>query len=399
MDEINFFPDDLNVQNQKIILRLDFNVPIKDKIIVDDTRIILCLPFIKKLIEKKAKIIIVSHLGRPNGIRDPNLSLVPIYKYLKKKLQSNIYFYVGNFDEDVKDKFSLLKEGEIILVENIRYFKEETDDDEKFSKKLASLGDVYINDAFSCSHRKQSSIHKITKFINKSFAGPLLKKEIDAINLVVKNKKEPVTCIIGGSKISTKINVILSLIEKINNLVIVGAMANNFFVYKNLNVGKSLIEKNTSEIIKKIYEKANKFKCEIIIPEDCMVGTSFEGEGESRILGQIKENEIILDIGTITINKIKKIIDQSNTLLWNGPAGYFENKNFLNGTITIAETISQNTKEKNLVSILGGGDTLAAINTINKSKNKLSFSHLSTAGGAFLEYLEGKDLPGLSVLK
>ncbi len=396
MDEINFFPDDLNVQNQKIILRLDFNVPIKDKIIVDDTRIILCLPFIKKLIEKKAKIIIVSHLGRPNGIRDPNLSLVPIYKYLKKKLQTNIYFYVGNFDEDVKDKFSLLKEGEIILVENIRYFKEETDDDEKFSKKLASLGDVYINDAFSCSHRKQSSIHKITKFINKSFAGPLLKKEIDAINLVVKNKKEPVTCIIGGSKISTKINVILSLIEKINNLVIVGAMANNFFVYKNLNVGKSLIEKNTSEIIKKIYEKANKFKCEIIIPEDCMVGTSFEGEGESRILGQIKENEIILDIGTITINKIKKIIDQSNTLLWNGPAGYFENKNFLNGTITIAETISQNTKEKNLVSILGGGDTLAAI---NKSKNKLSFSHLSTAGGAFLEYLEGKDLPGLSVLK
>ncbi len=396
MDKINFFPDDLNVQNQKIILRLDFNVPIKDKIIVDDTRIILCLPFIKKLIEKKAKLIIVSHLGRPNGIRDPNLSLVPIYKYLKKKLQTNIYFYVGNFDEDVKDKFSLLKEGEIILVENIRYFKEETDDDEKFSKKLASLGDVYINDAFSCSHRKQSSIHKITKFINKSFAGPLLKKEIDAINLVVKNKKEPVTCIIGGSKISTKINVILSLIEKINNLVIVGAMANNFFVYKNLNVGKSLIEKNTSEIIKKIYEKANKFKCEIIIPEDCMVGTSFEGEGESRILGQIKENEIILDIGTITINKIKKIIDQSNTLLWNGPAGYFENKNFLNGTITIAETISQNTKEKNLVSILGGGDTLAAI---NKSKNKLSFSHLSTAGGAFLEYLEGKDLPGLSVLK
>ncbi len=223
-----------------------------------------------------------------------------------------------------------------------------------------------------------------------------MKKEIDAINLVVKNKKEPVTCIIGGSKISTKINVILSLIEKINNLVIVGAMANNFFVYKNLNVGKSLIEKNTSEIIKKIYEKATKFKCEIIIPEDCIVGTSFEGEGESRILGQIKENEIILDIGNITINKIKKIIDQSNTLLWNGPAGYFENKNFLNGTITIAEIISQNTKEKNLVSILGGGDTLAAI---KKSKNKLSFSHLSTAGGAFLEYLEGKDLPGLSVLK
>ncbi len=396
MDKINFFPDDLNVQNQKIILRLDLNIPIKDKIITDDTRIMLCLPFIEKLIEKKAKIIIISHLGRPKGTRDPNLSLTPIYKYLKKKLKTNIYFYMGNFDEDVKNKFSYLKEGEVILIENIRYFKEEIDNDEKFSKKLASLGDIYINDAFSCSHRKQSSIHKITRFINKSFAGPLLKKEIDAINLVVKNKKEPVTCIIGGSKISTKINVITNLIEKINNLVIVGAMANNFFIFKNFEVGKSLIENNTSEAIKEIYEKANKFKCEIIIPEDCVVGTSFEGKGVNRILGQIKEKEIILDIGSNTVKKIKKIINQSNTVLWNGPAGYFENKNFLNGTIAIAETISKKTKEKTLISVLGGGDTLAAI---NKSKNKLSFSYLSTAGGAFLEYLEGKDLPGLSVLK
>ena len=231
---------------------------LKDKIITDDTRIALCLPFIKKLIEKKAKIIIISHLGRPKGIRDPALSLMPIYKYLKKTLQTNVYFFMGNFDDEVKDKFSHLKEGEVILIENIRYFKEETDDDENFSKKLASLGDIYINDAFSCSHRKQSSIHKITKFIDKSFAGPLLKKEIDAINLVINNKKEPVTCIIGGSKISTKINVITSLIEKINNLVIVGAMANNFFIYKNFKVGKSLIENNTKEIIKKIYDKATK---------------------------------------------------------------------------------------------------------------------------------------------
>jgi len=396
MDKINFFPDNLDVQNKKIILRLDLNVPLKDKIIIDDTRIALCLPFIKQLIKKKAKIIIISHLGRPKGIKNPSLSLIPIYKYLKKALQTNIYFFMGDFDNEMKEKFSHLKEGEVILIENIRYFKEETDDDENFSRKLASLGDIYINDAFSCSHRKQASVHNITRYINKSYAGPLLKKEVDAINLIIKNKKEPVTCIIGGSKISTKINVISNLIGKINNLIIVGAMANNFFIYKNFKVGKSLIESNTKEIIKKIYDKALKNSCEIVIPEDCVVGTSFEGEGKGKNLEQIGENEIILDIGANTTKKIKQIIEQSNTVLWNGPAGYFENKNFLNGTMAIAEAISKNTQEKSLISVLGGGDTLAAI---NKSKNKLFFSHLSTAGGAFLEYLEGKDLPGLSVLK
>ena len=396
MDKINFFPKNFNVQNKNVILRLDLNVPIKDKTITDDTRIKLCLPFINNLIEKKAKIIIISHLGRPKGSRDPALSLVPIFKYLKKELKTNVYFFLGNFDGEVKDKFSHLKEGEVILIENIRYFSEETEDDENFSKVLASLGDIYINDAFSCSHRKQSSIHSITKFINKRFAGPLLKKEIDAIDQVINNKKEPVTCIIGGSKISTKINVILSLIEKVNNLVVVGAMANNFFVYKKFNVGKSLVEKNTNEIIKKIYNKAEKNNCEIIIPVDCTVGTSYDGKGVNKNIEQIAKNEIILDIGMNTIKKIEQIIDQSKTVLWNGPAGFFENENFSSGTTSIAEAISRNTKEKTLISVLGGGDTLAAI---NKSKNKLFFSHLSTAGGAFLEYLEGKDLPGLSVLK
>ena len=396
MDKINFFPENLDVQNQKVILRLDLNVPIKDKIIQDDTRITLCLPFIKKLIEKNAKVIIISHLGRPKGVKVPELSLIPIYKYLKKSLQTNVYFFMGNLDNEVQDKFSHLKQGEIILLENIRYFKEESNDEENFSKKLGSLGDIYINDAFSCSHRKQASIHNITKFVKHSYAGPLLKKEIEAINLVIQNKKEPVTCIIGGSKISTKINVISNLIEKVNNLIIVGAMANNFLIYKNLKVGKSLIEEDTKEVIKEIYEKAKKHKCEILIPEDCVVGTSFNGNGENKDLNSIKENEIILDIGLKTTENIKKKIDQSNTVLWNGPAGYFENENFINGTMSIANTISKNTMKKSLISILGGGDTLAAI---NKSKNKLSFTHLSTAGGAFLEYLEGKDLPGLSVLK
>jgi len=396
MGEINFFPDDLEIKDQKIILRLDLNVPIKDKVIKDNTRITLCLPFINRLIEKKAKIIIISHLGRPKGINVPNLSLIPIYKYLKDTLKTNVYFFRGTFDGETKEKFSHLKGGDVILIENIRFFKEETEDSQDFSKKLGELGDIYINDAFSCSHRKQASVHSITKFIKKSYAGPLLKKEITAINLVIKNKKEPVTCIIGGSKISTKINVITNLLKKVNNIVIVGAMANNFFVHKNLKVGKSLIEKNTKEIIANIYKKAEEHNCKILIPEDCMVGTDFEGTGKNKNLDEIQENEIILDIGFNTIKKIQKKINESNTVLWNGPAGYFENKNFLKGTLSIAENISKNTIEKSLISILGGGDTLAAI---NKSDDKLTFSHLSTAGGAFLEYLEGKDLPGISVLK
>ncbi len=396
MGEINFFPDDLEIKDQKIILRLDLNVPIEDKVIKDDTRITLCLPFINRLIEKKAKIIIISHLGRPKGVNVPDLSLIPIYKYLKDALKTNVYFFRGTFDSETKEKFSNLKGGEVVLIENIRFFKEETEDGQDFSKKLGELGDIYINDAFSCSHRKQASVHSITKFVKKSYAGPLLKKEITAINLIIKNKKKPVTCIIGGSKISTKINVITNLLKKVDNIVIVGAMANNFFVHKNFKVGKSLIEKNTREIIENIYKKVEEHNCKILIPEDCMVGTDFEGTGKNKNLDEIKENEIILDIGPNTIKKIQKKINESNTVLWNGPAGYFENKNFSTGTLSIAEKISKNTLEKSLISVLGGGDTLAAI---NKSNDKLTFSHLSTAGGAFLEYLEGKDLPGISVLK
>ena len=396
MSEINFFTNDLEIKDQKIILRLDLNVPIKNKVITDDTRITLCLPLINHLIKKKAKIVIISHLGRPKGINVPELSLIPVYKYLKDALETNVYFFKGALDDQANEKFSHLKGGEIILIENIRFFKEETENDEEFSKKIGSLGDIYINDAFSCSHRKQASVHNITKFIKKSYAGPLLKKEITAIDLVIKNKKEPVTCIIGGSKISTKINVITNLIKKVNNLIIVGAMANNFFVYKNFKVGKSLIEENTKEIIENIYKKAEINGCEILIPEDCMVGTDFEGLGINKNINEVQDNEIILDIGINSIKNIKKKIDQSNTVLWNGPAGYFENKNFSKGTLSIAENISKNTSKKSLISVIGGGDTLAAI---NKSNNKLSFTHLSTAGGAFLEYLEGKDLPGISVLK
>ncbi len=396
MSEINFFNEEVNVENKKVILRLDLNVPISEGTIQDFTRIDVSLPFIKNLREKKAKIILVSHLGRPKGKFDESLSLKPIFEYLKKKLTEDIYFYSDLFSNDLKNKIAKLKAGEIILLENIRFFQEEVDDDDNFAKKLSSLGEIYINDAFSCSHRKQASVHKITKFIDTSYAGPILKKEILALNLITQQRKEPVTCIIGGSKISTKIDLISSLMLKVNNIIVVGAMANNFLKFKGLEIGKSLFEKNSSQIVERIYLDAKKYNCKIIIPSDCMISKNMGGVGTVKNNDEVKNNEIILDIGPKTIEKIKTYIDDSKTIFWNGPAGYFENDNFLNGTETIAVKISINTKNSNLISIVGGGDTISAI---NKIKQKLLFTHLSTAGGAFLEYLKGKDLPAISVLK
>ena len=396
MSKIKYFSENLDIQSKTIILRLDLNVPLNKKEILDKTRILVSLPLLKHLIKRQAKIVIIIHLGRLKGIVNMELSLAPIYKFLKEHLETNIYFFAGKIDEQTKKKFSYLKEGEIILLENIRFFKEEDENNDNFAKKLASLGDIYINDAFSCSHRKQTSIHKITKYIKEVYGGPLLKKEVDAINSIIKKKKEPVSCIIGGSKISTKINIISNLIKNVKNIIIVGAMANNFLAFKGLKIGKSLIEKNTRETIENIYLKAKKYDCNILIPEDYSVSSKMDGSENIEKQVSIDKNEIILDIGSNTIKKIENIIDNSNTVLWNGPAGYFENKNFLIGTSTIAKKISENTEKKSLISVIGGGDTIAAINA---SKDKFFFTHLSTAGGAFLEFLEGKDLPGLDVLK
>ncbi len=396
MTKIKYFSENLDIQNKTIILRLDLNVPIIKKKIQDESRIKSSLPFLKELIGRRAKIIIISHLGRPQGERSNELSLTPVYKFLKESLKTNVFFFMGDINDSIKEKFSYLKEGEIILLENIRFFKEENDNDENFAKQLASLGDIYVNDAFSCSHRKQASIHKITKYVKNSYAGPLFKKEVDSINSIIQNKRKPVTCIIGGSKVSTKINVIYNLIKNVDNIIIVGAMANNFLKFKGLEIGKSLIEKNSSSIIDDIYNKAKKYNCNISIPEDFNVSTDFSGDGKIKSQGTVTEEEMILDIGPKTIKNIEGIIEKSNTVLWNGPAGYFENKVFSKGTVSIARKISENTTYKSLTSILGGGDTISAV---NKSNDKFNFTHLSTAGGAFLEFLEGKDLPGLAVLK
>ncbi len=395
MSDLKIFSSDISVSGKRVIVRLDLNVPINNSKIDDDTRIKVIEPFVNKLIENKAKVILLSHLGRPKGKVVSELSLKPIFNYLEKKLNGKIYFYQEKIDSKAVDASNKLKPGEVLLFENIRFFKEEEGDEETFAKNLSRLGDIYINEAFSCSHRKQASIHKITRFID-SYGGPLLEKEIQSINLIIKNKKKPVTCIIGGSKVSTKINILSSLSKKADNLVIVGAMANNFLKFKGINVGKSLIEEGSENIVKNINTLAAKNKCNIIIPVDWNTSSSVNGDPVYKSLKDMGSEDMILDIGKSTIDLISKTIDNSNTVFWNGPAGYYENKNFSTGTLSIANKIAENTKSKSLISIVGGGDTVAAIRDAGLEN---VFTHLSTAGGAFLESLEGKELPGIKVLK
>jgi len=395
MSDLKIFSSDISVNGKRVIVRSDFNVPINNSKIDDDTRIKVIEPFVNKLIANKAKVILLSHLGRPKGKVVSELSLKPIFNYLEKKLNGKIYFYQEKIDSKAVDASNKLKPGEVLLFENIRFFKEEESDEETFAKNLSRLGDIYINEAFSCSHRKQASIHKITRFID-SYGGPLLEKEIQSINLIIKNKKKPVTCIIGGSKVSTKINILSSLSKKADNLVIVGAMANNFLKFKGINVGKSLIEEESENIVKNINTLAAKNKCNIIIPVDWNTSSSVNGDPVYKSSKDMGSEDMILDIGKSTIDLISKTIDSSNTVFWNGPAGYYENKNFSTGTLSIANKIAENTKSKSLISIVGGGDTIAAIKNTGLEN---VFTHLSTAGGAFLESLEGKELPGIKVLK
>ncbi len=395
MSDLKIFSNKLSVDNKRVVVRLDLNVPIKNSKIEDDTRIKVIEPFLKKLIENNARIILLSHLGRPKGKIVAELSMKPIFDYLKDKLTNKIFFYQGKIDQKAIGASNNLKAGEVLLFENIRFFKEEEDDDENFAKDLAKLGDIFVNEAFSCSHRKQASIHKIAKFID-SYGGPLLNKEVSSIDLLIKNRKKPVSCIIGGSKVSTKIDVLMNLIKSSDNLIVVGAMANNFVKFQNKNVGKSIVEAGIESIIEKINNLAIKSSCKLIIPIDCGTSNNIKGNSIYKSLDELNDDDIILDIGKNTINLINKTIDDSNTVFWNGPAGYYENKNFSTGTIAIAKKISENTKTKSLISIVGGGDTIAAIKNTGLEN---SFTHLSTAGGAFLECLEGRELPGIKVLR
>jgi len=386
--------DVTNLNQKKVLLRLDLNVPLNNGEITDTTRIDKILPTINFLLKNEAKIIILSHVGRPKGKVVNELSLKPICENLKNKLKQNIRLISKNIKEINPADLFEDRDEKIVILENLRFYEEEEKNDEVFAKHLASLADIYVNDAFSCSHRAHASIFEITKFI-PSYAGIQLNLEIDALTKITSEIQRPITCIIGGSKISSKINIIKNLITKFDNIIIVGGMANNILKYKGYEIGKSIQENYCDQIIEEIFSLSKKENCKIIYPEDVSTGKDLNGAAKIKELNNISKDDLILDIGPKTIKVIHQLIEKSNTILWNGPAGYFENPNFSLGSMEIAKKIVEKNKDNTIYSVVGGGDTVALLNNMGTTNN---FNFVSTAGGAFLEYLEGKELPGIRAL-
>ena len=387
---------------KKTLLRLDLNVPLKNSIIQDTTRIDKIIPTLLFLLKNNSKVIIISHIGRPKGKIVENLSLKPVAERLEKILSSypifgpnqKIRLIKKNVSQINSDEVLINENEKIIMLENIRFSVEEENNDTNFAKKLSTFGDIYVNDAFSRSHRAHASIDKITNFL-PSYSGIQFEKEVSALKKITSEIKKPISCILGGSKISSKIGIIKNLIPKLDNIIIVGSMANNFLEYNGYNIGKSFKEKNCKAIIDEIYGILKNNSCSLIYPTDVSVGKSLLDDPKVKEINNIENDDMVLDIGPKTINQIKNIIEKSNSLLWNGPAGYFENSSFSKGTNEIAKKIIDKNKNKTIYSVAGGGDTIAVLNQLDAIKY---FNFVSTAGGAFLEYLEGKMLPGIKAL-
>jgi len=391
---MQYIKDQENLKDMRVLLRLDLNVPLKNGIITDQTRIDKILPVIHLLLRKESKILVISHVGRPKGKVSSNLSLKPICENLENKINKKINLIKDNIFKLKKEDLFKDPKDQIIFIENIRFYGEEEENDTNFAKHLASLADIFVNDAFSCSHRAHASVSKITDYL-PSYAGLQLETEINALKKVTSEIKKPISCIIGGSKISTKIGLIKNLIPKFDNVIIVGGMANNVLKYKGNPIGKSINENDCESIINDIFKIAETYSCSIIYPEDVVVGKNMDDVSQIKELHDVQNDDLILDIGPKTIKRIKDIIDNSETVLWNGPVGYFENPNFAVGCYEIAKKIIERNKKKLIYSVAGGGDTIAVLNKINVTQN---FNFVSTAGGAFLEYLEGKELPGIKAL-
>jgi len=384
----------LFLKGKKVIVRVDLNVPMKNGSITEVSRIVKILPTLKLLIEKEAKIIILSHIGRPKGKVVNGMSLEPISKKLSDLLKIEVLFNKNEINEKTLIEINKIPNGSVMIMENIRFYEKEEQNDNSFSKKISTLGDIYVNDAFSCSHRSHSSIEGITKYI-PSYCGLQFIEEINALKKITSEITKPITCIIGGSKISTKIKIISNLIKNFDNIIIVGGMGNAILKNTGINIGKSVCDDGYKDLVGEILEKSKTHNCQIYYPLDVVVSKELNGSGIIKEINEVNNNEMILDIGPKTIASIKNIVEKSNTVLWNGPAGYFENPNFANGTKKILEIIAHRKSKDKIYAVAGGGETVAVINKFNKLD---SFNFVSTAGGAFLEYLEGKELPGIKAL-
>ncbi|WP_339046564.1 phosphoglycerate kinase [Candidatus Mesenet endosymbiont of Agriotes lineatus] len=383
---------DCDVSGKVVLLRVDFNVPIVDSTIQDLTRVLRVIPTVNHLVSSNAKTIIISHLGRPKG-RDDSLSLQQVIEPLSKLLNRQVSFIDDCIGDKVNTAVKSMVPGDVVLLENLRFYSEEELNDIDFAKKLSSVADIYVNDAFSCSHRNHASITQVTKFL-PAYAGFCLQDEVNHLEEIISCKYKPTVAIVGGAKIATKINLLLNLAQKVEFLILGGAIANNFLLAQSFDIGKSLYEKDAENISIEVIKMAAQNNCKIVLPKDVLVAKDANYKlGLVRgDLSSVLDDDVILDIGSKTLDEIRKILLSCEAVLWNGPLGAFEYPAFSNGTFQVAREIAGLTKTKKIKSIVGGGDSLSAIHAAKI--NIEDFTYVSTGGGAFLQYISGDEMPG-----
>lgn len=384
--------EDLVVKGKKVLVRCDFNVPLQDGVITDENRIVAALPTIQKLIKDGAKVILCSHMGKPKGEPKPELSLAPVAKRLSEKLGKEVVFAKDDnvVGENAKKAVSEMKDGDVVLLENTRYRKEETKNEDNFSQELASIAEIFVNDAFGSSHRAHCSTVGVTKYVKESAVGYLMDKEINFLGNAVNNPVRPFVAILGGSKVSDKINVINNLLEKVDTLIIGGGMAYTFAVAQGGKVGNSLLEADKVEYAKEMMKKAEEKGVKFLIPVDTVITKEFKNDTEFKTVPtkEIPDGWQGLDIGEKSRELFADAIKNAKTVVWNGPMGVFEFANFAKGTEAVAEALAS----IDATTIIGGGDSAAAVNQLGYGSK---MTHISTGGGASLEFLEGKELPGV----
>lgn len=387
--------DQLNIQGKKILLRVDFNVPLDQKgNITDDSRIRAALPTIQHALAQNARIILASHLGRPKGKPEAQYSLAPVARKLGELLRKEVKLAPDCIGPDVEKMVAAMKPGDLLLLENLRFHKEEEKNDPNFAKSLASLAEIYVNDAFAVSHRAHASVEAVTKFFKEPAAGFLMEEELHYLNRVMESPARPLVAVIGGAKVSGKLEVLKNLSLRVDKLIIGGGMAFTFLKSKGMNVGKSLVEDDLLKTAQEVLDAANKKGVKVFLPVDCIVADKMDPSARTQIVPveKIPPDWMGLDIGPATINRFADALKDAKTILWNGPMGVFEMQPFSRGTMEMV----QNIVKSGAISIVGGGDTDTAV---HQSGQAQKISYISTAGGAFLELLEGKTLPGVEALK
>ena len=387
--------DDLHVKGKNVLVRCDFNVPLKDGVITDENRITAALPTIKKLMNDGGRVILCSHMGKPKGVVKKELSLKPVAERLSVLLGKEVKFAADDtvVGENAKKAAAEMKDGDVILLENTRFRAEETKNEDNFSKELASLADIYVDDAFGSSHRAHCSTEGVTKFVKESAVGYLMEKEIEYLGNAVNNPVRPFAAILGGAKVKDKINVINNLLEKVDILIIGGGMAYTFLKAKGYEIGKSLLDEENIEFAKEMMKKAEEKKVQFLLPVDTVIVKEFDNDAESKIVDSdaIPAEWEGVDIGPKTRELFAEALKNAKTVVWNGPMGVFEMPNFAKGTVAVAQALA----DLDATTIIGGGDSAAAVNQLGFGSK---MSHISTGGGASLEFLEGKELPGVAAV-